>query len=97
MNWSGISPLMYENEHYTPETETNEELPKDLSYTWGILEHLGGDFKQYLLEHDMPQKLKKLYRNLDKTSISVIDNTIKRILHLPNHKINLTSAAMTKK
>lgn len=86
INWSGISPLMYENEHHIHEIEKNEELPKDLSYTWGILEHLGGDFKQYLLEHDMPQKLKKLYRNLDKTSISVVDNTIKRILHLPNHK-----------
>ena len=86
INWSGISPLMYENEHHIHEIEKNEELPKDLSYTWGILEHLGGDFKQYLLEHDMPQKLKKLYRNLDKTSISVVDNTIKRILNLPNHK-----------
>lgn len=52
----------------------------------GIIDILPGSFKTYLLENNMPEKIKALKKNLNETSINIIDSSLKKILHLPDYK-----------
>jgi FkbM family methyltransferase len=46
----------------------------------------GGDFKRYLLENDMPERLRALKSDLDETSLVIIDRDLEFILNCPNKK-----------
>src|SRR5574344_198334 len=43
----------------------------------------GDSFKNYLINHNMPEKMKNLKRGLDEKSITVIDNKVEHFLNLP--------------
>jgi FkbM family methyltransferase len=47
---------------------------------------LGGDFKCYLIENNMPERLKELKSGLDDESLGVIDRDMAFILNYPNRK-----------
>ena len=52
----------------------------------GIIDYLPNSFKNYLLENNMPEKINKLKRNLDKNSLKVIDSSLKKILNVPDSR-----------
>lgn len=43
-------------------------------------------FKEYMLKNNMPEKIKNLLKGLDKNSVNVIENDLKKILHIPDRK-----------
>ena len=50
----------------------------------GVIDNLGGSFKKYFLENNMPQKINRLKKGLDSRSIEVIDKCLCRMLHYPD-------------
>lgn len=54
----------------------------------GIIDCLPCSFKTYLLENDMPKKIMALKKGLDENSLAVVNQTILKILHLPELKYN---------
>lgn len=53
-----------------------------------IICHLGGSFKEYMLEHNMPKVIKNLKKGLDEKSIRIIDKSLNKILHIHDSKYN---------
>ncbi|MDR0445007.1 MAG: FkbM family methyltransferase [Puniceicoccales bacterium] len=47
---------------------------------------LGGDFKRYLLENNIPERLKELKSGLDGASSAIIDRDLEFILNYPNRR-----------
>ncbi len=55
--------------------------------TWqGIIDNSPNSYKDYVLENNMPEKIKRLKKGLDNKSIKIIDTTLKKILQLPDYK-----------
>lgn len=49
-----------------------------------IPNNMGGDFKRYLLENDMPLRLRELKSGLDDISLAVVNRVMEFILNFPN-------------
>lgn len=58
-------------------------------YSIYITDSLGGSFKEYFINSDMPTKLEQLKRNLDKESVETIDVIMKRLINYPDEKYKL--------
>lgn len=43
-------------------------------------------FKEYMLKNNMPEKIQKLLNGLDENSINVVNNNLKKILHIPDRR-----------
>lgn len=52
----------------------------------GVISFLGGSFKEYLLNNNMSEKLSILKQNLDQNSIVIVEQVLKKILHLPDSR-----------
>ncbi|MDR2168757.1 MAG: FkbM family methyltransferase [Planctomycetaceae bacterium] len=50
----------------------------------GLFDNLGGDFKEYCFNENMPTRVSELKKNLDAESIEVIDYCVKEIKYSPN-------------
>ena len=52
----------------------------------GIMDNSPNSFKEFLLQNNMPVKIKRLKDGLDERSLSIVDNTLRKILHCPDYK-----------
>ena len=51
----------------------------------GIIDNAPCGFKQYLLKNNMPEKIELLKSNLDEQSIKILNETLDKILNLPDY------------
>ena len=52
-----------------------------------VMSHLGS-FKQYFLEHNMPDIIKKYKKGMDKKSAAVLDKTLNKMLHIQDSQFD---------
>jgi FkbM family methyltransferase len=64
----------------------NSAIAMTRPYSIYITDNLGGSFKNYFLENNMPDKINTLKRNLDGESINVIEVVLKRLQFYPDQK-----------
>jgi FkbM family methyltransferase len=58
-------------------------------YSIHITDSLGGSFKKYATEHDMPSTIHLLKNDLDVESLELIEVIVKRVLHYPDESNKL--------
>lgn len=51
----------------------------------GIMDTCPNSFKDYILTHNISEEISILKRNLDEESLKILDNTLKKIIHLPDY------------
>jgi FkbM family methyltransferase len=64
----------------------NKIVSASRPYTIYITDNLGGSFKSYFIENNMPLKINALKKNLDTASIELVEIIIQRLLFYPDGK-----------
>lgn len=79
-------PLLY----FPIVSSINKLIALSRPYSIYITDGLGGSFKRYFIEREMPSKIKALKNGLEPESINVVDVILTRLLHYPDESNRIT-------